>query len=56
MITCHLRYDIDESLAAYEQYRLQSFEDPECQAAFQYARETQCFLRYERTFFRPLLP
>lgn len=45
-----------ESFAAYEQYRSRSFEDPECQAAFQFARETKCFLRYERTFFRPLLP
>ncbi|MCR5869223.1 NIPSNAP family protein [Aquincola sp. J276] len=43
-----------ESLAAYEQYRQQSFADPECQAAFRYAKETRCFLSYERTFFRPV--
>lgn len=42
------------SLAAYEQYRKKSFEDPECQAAFRYAEETRCFLSYERTFFRPV--
>lgn len=42
------------SLAAYEQYRQQSFADAECQAAFQYAKETRCFLSYERTFFRPV--
>jgi hypothetical protein len=44
------------SLAAYEEYRHKSFKDPECQAAFKYARETQCFLSYERSFFKPLFP
>ena len=43
-----------QSLAEYEQYRIQSLQDPECQAAFSFARETQCFLSYERSFFRPL--
>lgn len=43
-----------ESFAAYEQYRIKSLEDPECQVAFQFAKETRCFLSYERTFFRPL--
>lgn len=43
-----------ESLAAYEQYRQQSFADPDCQAAFRYAKETRCFLSYERSFFRPV--
>ncbi len=42
------------SLAAYEQYRIKSMSDPECQAAFQYAEDTRCFLSYERTFFRPV--
>ena len=42
------------SLAAYEQYRTKSLEDPECQVAFKFAKETRCFLSYERTFFRPL--
>jgi len=42
------------SLAEYEQYRLKSFQDPECQAPFKYAAETQCFLSYERSFFRPV--
>ena len=42
------------SLAAYEQYRLQSFADAECLAAFKYAEETQCIISYERTFFRPV--
>ncbi len=44
------------SLAAYEDYRNRSFADPDCQAAFRYAQETQCFLSYERTFFRPMFP
>jgi hypothetical protein len=43
------------SFAAYEQYRVESFEDPECQAAFKYAEDTRCILRYERSFFRPVL-
>ncbi|MBT2788623.1 MULTISPECIES: NIPSNAP family protein [unclassified Halomonas] len=43
------------SFAAYEQYRLESFDDPECQAAFKYAEDTRCILSYERSFFRPVL-
>ncbi len=43
-----------QSLAAYEEYRTKSFNDPECQAAFKYAEETGCILSYERTFFRPV--
>jgi hypothetical protein len=42
------------SLASYEQYRSQSMSDPECQAAFQYAKDTACILSYERSFFRPV--
>ena len=42
------------SLAAYETYRIQSFGDAECQAAFRYAAETRCVLSYERSFFRPV--
>lgn len=43
------------SLSAYEQYRIQSLQDSDCQAAFQYAQDTRCILSYERSFFRPLL-
>jgi NIPSNAP len=43
-----------ESLAAYERYRQQSFDDADCQAAFQYAEDTQCIVSYERSFFRPV--
>ncbi|WP_339489054.1 NIPSNAP family protein [Pseudomonas sp. EL_65y_Pfl2_R95] len=43
------------SLAAYEQYRIDSATDSDCQAAFHYAEQTQCILSYERSFFRPVL-
>ena len=43
-----------ESLAKYEGYRQQSFEDADCQAAFQYAIDTGCIVSYERSFFRPV--
>lgn len=45
-----------DSLAAYEQYRLASASDPEVAKAIAYAKETRCFLRHERSFYRPLLP
>lgn len=44
------------SLAAYETYRAESQQDPECQAAFAYAANTRCVVSYERSFFRPVLP
>lgn len=42
------------SLAEYEVYRKDSFQDAECIAAFNYAKETQCIISYERSFFRPV--
>jgi hypothetical protein len=42
------------SLAAYELYRQAAIADPECQAAYAYANETNCIRRHERTFFRPI--
>ena len=42
------------SLADYERYRADSMRDPDCLAAFQLARDTRCFLSYERSFFRPV--
>ncbi len=44
------------SLAAYEQYRKNASADPDVQKAIAFAKETRCFIRYERSFFRPLLP
>ncbi|OYO30137.1 NIPSNAP family protein [Janthinobacterium sp. PC23-8] len=42
------------SLALYEQYRIDSLQDPDCQAAFRHAEETRCIVSYERSFFRPV--
>lgn len=42
------------SLTEYDQYRKDSFNDPECISAFSYARETRCIKSYERSFFNPL--
>ena len=42
------------SLAAYEVYREAMAVDADCQAAFAYAEETRCILRYERSFMRPM--
>jgi hypothetical protein len=44
------------SLAAYEQYRQDARTDPDVQKAVAFAKETRCFIRDERSFFRPLLP
>ncbi len=42
------------SLAEYEQYREKIKTDPDCQAAFQHARETRCIVSLERSFLRPV--
>jgi NIPSNAP protein len=44
------------SLAAYEQYRKDAESDPDVQKAIAFVKETRCFTRYERSFFRPLFP
>jgi NIPSNAP len=44
------------SLAAYEQYRKNADADPDVRKAVAFARETRCYIRYQRSFFRPLLP
>ncbi len=43
------------NLAAYEKYRAQILQDPDCQAAFKYAQETRWIITYERNFMRPIL-
>ena len=43
------------SLAAYEAYRSDMSQDPECQAAFDFAQKSGCILRYDRSFTRPVL-
>ena len=42
------------SLAAYEGYRARAAADPDGQAAMAYQREKRCFLRFERSFLRPV--
>lgn len=42
------------SLAAYETYRNESFQDVQCQAAIKFAEDTSCIISYERSFFRPV--
>jgi NIPSNAP len=42
------------SLAEYEEYRASAAKDSECQAAMRYFEETKCFIRYERSFMRPV--
>src|ERR1700752_2513478 len=44
------------SLAAYEQYRKDAANDPDVQKAVDFAKQTRCFRRFERSFFRPLFP
>jgi antibiotic biosynthesis monooxygenase (ABM) superfamily enzyme len=44
------------SLADYERYRKDAAADPDVKKAMEFAKRTQCFRRYDRTFFRPLLP
>ncbi|MGI9365962.1 MAG: NIPSNAP family protein [Rhizobiaceae bacterium] len=42
------------SLSAYEDYRIASKSDPECQEAFRFAANMNCIRRYDRQFLRPL--
>lgn len=42
------------SLAAYEEYRKNARQDPECQKASAYAEETRCILGFERQFLEPV--
>ena len=46
-------FDFD-TLAAYERYRAESLDDPDCAAAYEFARETRCIVSHERTFMRPV--
>jgi len=36
----------------YEQFRQNAADDAECQAATNYQKKTNCFLKYERSFMR----
>ena len=43
------------SVAAYETYRREVKEDPECEAVTKHYQETVCFTKYERSFVRAVL-
>ena len=40
---------------AYESYRREVKQDPECAAITHHYEQTRCFTKYERTFMRPVL-
>lgn len=42
------------SLEAYEAYRRDVALDPECEEITKLRDESQCFIKYERTFIRPI--
>ena len=43
------------SLALYEQYRIDSLKDTECQKAYEYAIKTKCIMSYTRSFMKPII-
>lgn len=44
-----------KSLADYERYRKDILNDPDCVAAFDFAKKTKCIRRYDRTFLKPFM-
>jgi hypothetical protein len=42
------------TVAAYESYRREVTNDPECLAVTRHYEQTKCFTKYERTFMRTL--
>jgi len=42
------------SLAAYEEYRQKSKSDSECISAWEYSKSSNCILKIERQFMRPV--
>lgn len=43
------------TVEAYERYRGEVADDPECDVVTRRFEETKCFTQYERTFMRPVL-
>ena len=43
-----------ESVDAYDRYRREVKDDPECHAATLHYERTKCFTKYERTFMRAI--
>jgi len=44
------------NVEAYEKYRREVANDPECRATTRRYEETTCFTKYERTFVKPIAP
>ena len=44
-----------DSLAAYERYRIEKTNDPDCKEASDHASQTRCILSYKRQFLEPVL-
>ena len=44
-----------DSLAAYEKYRADRRDDPDCKAASDYAEKTRCIISFNRQFLEPVL-
>ena len=42
------------TIEAYEKYRREVSDDPECQAETRHFHETKCFTKYERIFLQPV--
>jgi hypothetical protein len=42
------------TVEAYEKYRREVPADPECIAVTSHYNQTKCFIKYERTFMKPL--
>ncbi|MCH2076110.1 MAG: NIPSNAP family protein [Rhodobacteraceae bacterium] len=49
---CHFSFP---SLADYERYRAEMWEDAECLEADRFASESKCIRRYDRSFTRPVM-
>jgi hypothetical protein len=42
------------TIEAYEKYRCEVKDDPDCRAETRHFQETKCFTKYERTFLQPV--
>ncbi len=42
------------NIEAYDSYRREVAKDPECEAETNLYNESKCFLKYERTFMKPV--
>lgn len=42
------------TLATYEEYGQKITRDPDCQQAFQHAKDSKCIISFERSFMKPI--